>query len=119
MKEDGTPFSNVRDSSQDAPRVTVTERKMNRVRTRACAMPEPAASEVLTLIIPKEIIVINSGNLPLQGIKLLVKIAIIRSRGESMIRHPVTPAALHPSPMAMVRHCFPQAEHFWKAPSML
>jgi hypothetical protein len=32
----------------------------------------------------------------------LVRIAIRRSRGESMIRHPITPQALHPNPMHMV-----------------
>lgn len=41
------------------------------------------------------------GNLPLQGTKLLVIIAIKRSLGESMIRQPTMPAALHPKPMHM------------------
>jgi hypothetical protein len=45
---------------------------------------------------------IRVGNRPLQGTKLLVRIAIRRSRGESMIRHPITPQALHPNPMHMV-----------------
>ena len=44
--------------------------------------------------------VIKKGNLPLQGTKLLVKIAINFSRGESIILHPITPAALHPKPHA-------------------
>ena len=56
-----------------------------------------------------EIMVSSSGNRPLQGTRLFVRIAIKRSLGESMIRQPVTPAALQPSPIAMVRHCFPQA----------
>lgn len=42
--------------------------------------------------------VIKNGNLPLQGTKLLVKIAINFSRGESIILHPITPAALQPNP---------------------
>ena len=44
--------------------------------------------------------------------------AMSRSRGLSMMRHPVTPQALQPRDMHMVRHCFPQVRHFWKAWSM-
>lgn len=50
-------------------------------------------------IVSIEIIV---GNLPLQGTKLFVSIASSLSRGESMIRHPTTPAALHPNPIHML-----------------
>lgn len=46
-------------------------------------------------------IAIRVGNLPLQGTKLLVIIAIKRSRGESIILQPIIPAALHPKPMHM------------------
>ena len=49
------------------------------------------------------------GKRPLQGTKLLVKIAINRSRGESMILQPITPQALQPNPIQMVRLCLPQA----------
>ena len=35
--------------------------------------------------------------------------ASMRSRGESMIRQPVTPAALQPKPMHIVSACLPQA----------
>ena len=45
---------------------------------------------------------IRKGNLPLQGTKLLVKIAINLSRGESIILQPTQPAALQPKPMHMV-----------------
>ena len=55
-----------------------------------------------------------AGNRPLQGTKLLVKDATSRSRGESIIRQPVTPTALQPNPMHMVRACLPQAPAFWK-----
>ena len=55
-------------------------------------------------------IVIMVGNLPLHGTKLLVKMASNRSRGESIILQPTTPAALQPKPMHMVSDCFPQAE---------
>ena len=54
---------------------------------------------------------ISVGNLPLQGTKLLVRIANNRYRGESMILHPTMPAALQPNPMHMVRACLPQAQH--------
>lgn len=46
-----------------------------------------------------EISVIRAGNLPLHGTKLFVSIARILSRGESIIRHPTTPAALQPKPI--------------------
>lgn len=45
---------------------------------------------------------LGGGKRPLQGIKLLVRMATSRSRGESMIRQPVTPTALQPRPMHMV-----------------
>ena len=51
----------------------------------------------------------SSGKRPLQGTKLFVRIASSRSRRESMMRQPVTPAALQPKPIAIVRHCLPQA----------
>ena len=41
------------------------------------------------------------GNLPLQGTRVFVMIAISLSLGESIILHPVTPTALHPNPMHM------------------
>ena len=50
---------------------------------------------------------INVGKRPLQGTKLFVKIAISLSRGESIILHPITPAALHPKPIHIVKHCLP------------
>ena len=46
-------------------------------------------------------IAIRNGNLPLQGINAFVRIAISFSRGESIILHPTTPAALQPNPMHM------------------
>lgn len=59
------------------------------------------------------------GNLPLHGTKLFVKMAIIRSLGESIILAPTTPTALQPNPMHMVRACFPQAWHFLNCLSKL
>ena len=52
-------------------------------------------------------IAIKVGNLPLHGTKLLVSIAISLSLGESMILQPIIPAALHPNPIHMVKHCLP------------
>ena len=63
--------------------------------------------------------VIKNGNLPLQGTKLFVKTAIKRSRGESIILHPTTPAALQPNPIHIVRACFPEVQHFLKHLSKL
>ena len=49
------------------------------------------------------------GQRPLHSEKLLVMIAINRSRGLSITRVATTPAALHPNPMHMVNACFPCA----------
>ena len=62
---------------------------------------------------------IRKGNLPLQGTKLLVKIAINLSRGESMILQPTQPAALQPKPMHIVSACFPVVQAFLKKLSKL
>ena len=43
----------------------------------------------------------GGANRPLQGTNELVRTASSRSRGESMMRQPTTPAALHPNPMHM------------------
>ena len=64
-------------------------------------------------------IAIRVGNRPLQGTKLLVMVAISRSRGESIMRQPTTPAALQPKPMHMVSACLPQAQAFLKYLSRL
>ena len=64
-------------------------------------------------------IVIKNGNRPLHGTKLFVIIAINLSLGESIIRHPVTPHALHPNPMHIVIICFPLQHAFLKNPSIL
>ena len=59
------------------------------------------------------------GKRPLQGTKALVRMAMSRSRGLSMIRQPVTPQALHPNPMHMVRLWRPWAPAPRKAWSRL
>lgn len=45
---------------------------------------------------------IKVGKRPLQGTKLFVIMAIRRSLGESIIRHPTIPAALHPNPIQIM-----------------
>jgi hypothetical protein len=50
-----------------------------------------------------EIRAISVGRRPLQGMKALVRMAISRSRGLWMIRQPMTPQALQPRAMHMVR----------------
>ena len=55
-----------------------------------------------------EIRAIRRGKRPLQGIKALVIMAIKRSFLVSMIRQPVTPTALQPKPIHIVKACFPQ-----------
>ena len=61
-----------------------------------------------------EITAVNMGNLPLQGTKLLVSMAISLSLGDSIILHPMTPAALQPKPMHMVSACLPCALDFFE-----
>ena len=50
-----------------------------------------------------EIRAISVGRRPLQGMKELVRMAIRRSLGLWMIRQPMTPQALHPSDIHMLR----------------
>ena len=52
-----------------------------------------------------------NGNLPLQGTKVLVRIAINLSLLESIIRVPITPVALQPKPIHIVRLCLPWQPH--------
>ena len=56
--------------------------------------------------------VIRVGKRPLQGTKLLVKIASNLSLGESIILQPITPAALQPKPIHIVKHCLPWQQAF-------
>ncbi len=65
------------------------------------------------------IIHIIPGNLPLQGTKVLVSIAISLSLPESIILQPIIAEALQPNPMHIVSACFPHALHFLKHLSKL
>ena len=50
---------------------------------------------------------ITVGQRPLHRAKLLVTMAIMRSRGLSMMRVEIMPAALQPKPIIMLSDCFP------------
>ena len=62
---------------------------------------------LIFMVIKIDIIAIMIGNLPLHGLKQLVIIAISFSFLSFIIRHPITPQALQPYPMHIVRACFP------------
>ena len=110
MKEEGVPRKRVADKSRVTAKVIKTERRITSIRKKADKTEEKKPP---TLPIKKsEISVISVGKRPLQGTKEFVKIANSRSRGESIIRQPTTPAALHPKPIHIVNACFPQALHF-------
>ena len=87
------------------------------VNTKAADKDEKNPAALLTKNIP--ITAIRIGNLPLQGTRLFVIIAIIRSLLESIIRQPTTPAALHPNPIHIVSACLPQVLHFLNGLSRL
>ena len=99
VNADGTPFRTVTESSHDARSVAPTPASItpSSIRADARERPRPHSEAVKNIVI----IEIRDGKRPLQGTKLFVRIAIRRSRGESMMRQPVTPAALHPKPMHM------------------
>ena len=60
---------------------------------------------------------ISIGKRPLQGTSEFVSTAISFSRGVSIMRHPTTPAALHPKPMHIGSACLPQEPQRQKAGS--
>lgn len=76
------------------------------------AVPADAAArrEALEACWPgRAICPFSDGGISVAGHEVVVRMAMSRSRGESMIRQPTTPAALQPKPMHMVRACLPQA----------
>lgn len=87
----------VLDSSLEIPSVKKIPNKMTKMTARVemKVAPKPCILPAIKILA----MAIKKGNLPLQGTKLLVKIAINLSRGESIIRQPTTPAALQPNPM--------------------
>ena len=97
-KDDGFPLRSVDDRSFETTRVTITEVTTKTVRISADKSEPNADADPMKNI---EINAISVGNLPLQGIKEFVRIAISLSLSESIILHPVTPTELQPSPMHM------------------
>ena len=65
--------------------------------TKSTQIVERIDAPIPVAMLPIKIlaIVIKNGNLPLQGTKLLVKIAIKRSRGELIILQPTTKSHAH------------------------
>ena len=104
-KLDGSPFRSVFDKINDIMKVMIIPHMTIIVRRMALSI-----DELPTENIDKSIIIV--GKRPLHGTKTFVRIAIKRSRGESMILAPLTPTALHPNPIAIVSDCLPQALHF-------
>ena len=107
----------VLDNSLETPIVIITHPSSitNSPMAAAKESPAPTAPPAKSITI----IAIKIGNLPLQGMMLFVNIAINRSCGLSIMRQPVTPQALHPIPIAIVRLCLPCALHFEKKQSRL
>ena len=104
VKEDGCPFKIVLDKMVDTRKVTKIPSITKPVKISVDKSDENLLPLKIINIVIREIRV---GNLPLQGTKQLVRIAISRSRGESIILQPVTPTALQPNPIHMVSACFP------------
>ena len=102
--DDGIPFRTVLDKRRDIRSVITIPSTITAVSMSA---------EMTDELPPKEknivIIAISVGKRPLQGTKQFVNMAMRRSRGESMMRQPVTPQALQPKPIIIVRHCLPHA----------
>ena len=115
MKEERSPRRIVEASAFEVSSVIVTPSTMTAASTSEVISEEtpvtPAKKMADTVII--------AGKRPLHGMKLLVRIAISRSRFESMMRAPTTPAALQPSPIHIVSACLPHALHLENMPSRL
>ena len=103
-KADGLPRSTVILSSHVAPNVSPTLSTSAAVSSSALTSElPPAAAKNMVMS------AMSAGNRPLHGMRLLVSTASSRSRSESMIRQPTTPAALQPRPMHIVSACLPHA----------
>ena len=102
MYDDVSPFRKVWDKNEVAAKVTTTESIIKKVKKTADTNSPVKELRDTKNIEIKAIIV---GNLPLQGTRLLVSSASIRSLLESIILQPTTPAALQPKPIHIHR-CF-------------
>jgi len=101
VKEDGCPFKIVFERIKDTSKVIKIPNNTIAVRARVDVIDWKAPPEVPPInMVP---IAISVGNRPLQGTKTLVRVAINLSLGDSIILQPITPAALQPKPMHMVK----------------
>ena len=116
VKKDGKPFRIVLDRIFDTINVIISPKII--IPDRYIAHMKLFKNEFESQF--KQNIVINAinvGKRPLQGVKLFVNIAISLSLGESMILQPMIPAALHQTPIHVVRACLPHAPAFLNAQS--
>ncbi len=101
VKKDGRPFRIVVDRIFDvknvinSPKIIIPDKYIAQIKL---FKTEFELNPIKNIVISA----IRVGKRPLQGVKLLVSIAIILSLGESMILQPTTPAALHPNPIHVI-----------------
>lgn len=110
INDEGNPFKTVLDKIFDTINIIIIPNNITPNKISAEATPLNAGAIFPTKNI--DIIVINVGKRPLHGTKLLVRIAINLSRGESIILVPITPHVLHPKPIQVVSACLPCADAF-------
>ena len=118
VNDEGSPFKIVFERIFEISNVIRTEKIINPRRVRADSVDDANLfDDAETRKI--EIIAISVGNLPLHGENTLVRIAISFSFFDWIILQPITPQALQPYPIHIVRDCFPWAPHFLNTLSML
>ena len=110
VNDDGTPFNIVFDNILEIKKVINILNNMIIINIDTLIIDDVIELENGTKNIVIRAIIV--GNLPLQGIKLLVIIASNFSLFESIILVPVTPTELQPKPIHIVNACLPQDEHF-------
>ncbi|MNE51143.1 hypothetical protein D3C80_1457550 [compost metagenome] len=106
------------DMTQDTVRVTVMPISTMPISTRAVEKVRSAPVEAAPTM-NMEASRIRVGHRPLHGTKLLVRIASIRSLGDSMMRVERMAAALQPKPIDIVKACLPWPPDFLNRRSML
>src|SRR5690554_1556478 len=105
VKKEDSPFKSVLDKSHDVIKVKAMPKTAMPITANMETVPaHPAETKA-----PRKIVAINIciGHLPLQREKLFVIIAISFSRGLLIILVAITPAALHPKPILIVKDCLP------------
>ena len=90
MKAEGRPRSSVEESRREAANVAAAPSTIKPASASAAGSPAGARKRPMRAII--------IGKRPLQGMNTLVRMAMRRSRGLSMMRQPTTAAAVQPSP---------------------